>query len=126
MTFGESVSICLKKYFVFEGRASRSEYWWFQLIVTPSYLISTVFKNNISYFFLGITLFTLIPAISAGVRRLHDTNRSGFFLLIGFIGFIISVIMESYYDKKLYRQKQLNESFNNANKTNKREYKNTY
>jgi|LULM01.1.fsa_nt_gb phosphate/sulfate permease len=48
------------------------------------------------------------------------------FLLIGFIGFIISVIMESYYDKKLYRQKQLNESFNNANKTNKREYKNTY
>ena len=48
------------------------------------------------------------------------------FLLIGFIGFIISVIMESYYDKKLYRQKQLNESFNNANKTNKIEYKNTY
>ena len=48
------------------------------------------------------------------------------FILIGFIGFIISVIMESYYDKKLYRQKQLNESFNNANKTNKREYKNTY
>ena len=48
------------------------------------------------------------------------------FLLIGFIGFIISVIMESYYDKKLYRQKQLSESFNNANKTNKREYENTY
>ena len=48
------------------------------------------------------------------------------FLLIGFIGFIISVIMESYYDKKLYRQKQLTESFNNASKTNKREYKNTY
>ena len=88
MTFTESISVCLKKYFVFEGRASRSEYWWFQLIVTPSYFISTVFKNNISYFFLGITLFTLIPAISAGVRRLHDTNRSGFFLLIGFIPII--------------------------------------
>ena len=42
------------------------------------------------------------------------------FLLIGFIGFIISIIMESYYDKKLYRQKQLTESFNNAEKTNKR------
>ena len=88
MTFTEFISVCLKKYFVFEGRASRSEYWWFQLIVTPSYLISTVFENNISYFFLGITLFTLIPAISAGVRRLHDTNRSGFFLLIGFIPII--------------------------------------
>ena len=87
MTFNESVTTCLKKYFVFEGRASRSEYWWFQLIVTPSYLISTIIENEIGYFFLGITLFTLIPAISAGVRRLHDTNRSGFFLLISFIPF---------------------------------------
>ena len=42
------------------------------------------------------------------------------FLLIGFIGFIISIMMESYYDKKLYRQKQLTESFNNAEKTNER------
>ena len=93
MTFSESVTTCLKKYFVFEGRASRSEYWWFQLIVTPSYLISTIIENEIGYFFLGITLFTLIPAISAGVRRLHDTNRSGFFLLISFIPIIGSFIL---------------------------------
>ena len=93
MTFGESVSTCIKKYFVFKGRASRSEYWWFQLIVSPSYFISTVFENDIAYIFLGITLFTLIPAISAGVRRLHDTNRSGFFLLISFIPFIGGLIL---------------------------------
>ena len=93
MTFGESVSICIKKYFVFEGRASRSEYWWFQLIVTPSYFLSMVFNNELTYFFLGITLFCLIPAISAGVRRLHDTNRSGFFLLISFIPFIGGLIL---------------------------------
>ena len=93
MTFSESLSICLKKYFVFKGRASRSEYWWFQLIVTPSYFISTLFNNEISYLFLGITLFTLIPAISAGVRRLHDTNRSGFFLLISFIPFIGGIVL---------------------------------
>ena len=93
MTFGESVSTCLKKYFIFEGRASRSEYWWFQLIVTPSYFISTVLENEISYIFLGITIFTLIPAISAGVRRLHDTNRSGFFLLISLIPFIGGLVL---------------------------------
>ena len=93
MTFSESVSTCLKKYFVFQGRASRSEYWWFQLIVSPSYLISTILENEISYFFLGVTLFTLIPAISAGVRRLHDTNRSGFFLLISFIPFIGGLVL---------------------------------
>ena len=93
MTFGESISVCLKKYFVFEGRASRSEYWWFQLIVSPSYFISEVLDNEISFFFLGITLFTLIPAISAGVRRLHDTNKSGFFLLISFIPFIGGLVL---------------------------------
>ena len=93
MTFIESVSTCLKKYFVFEGRASRSEYWWFQLIVSPSYFISIILENEIGYFFLGITLFTLIPAISAGVRRLHDTNRSGFFLLISFIPFVGGLVL---------------------------------
>ena len=93
MNFSESINTCLKKYFVFEGRASRSEYWWFQLIVSPSYFISTYLENEISYFFLGITLITLIPAISAGARRLHDTNRSGFFLLISFIPFIGGIIL---------------------------------
>ena len=93
MNFSDSLITCLKKYFVFKGRASRSEYWWFQLIVTPSYFISTLFNNEISYLFLGITLFTFIPAISAGVRRLHDTNRSGFFLLISFIPFIGGIVL---------------------------------
>ena len=93
MNFTESLNTCLKKYFVFQGRASRSEYWWFQLIVSPSYFVSTILENEIGYFFLGITLFTLIPAISAGVRRLHDTNRSGFFLLISFIPIIGGLVL---------------------------------
>ena len=97
MTFGDSVSTCLKKYFVFEGRASRSEYWWFQLLFTSSYSISTifeiVFENDIAYIFLGITLFTFIPAISASIRRLHDTNRSGFFLLISLIPLIGGLVL---------------------------------
>ena len=53
----------------------------------------TILENEISYFFLGVTLFTLIPAISAGVRRLHDTNRSGFILLISFIPFIGGLVL---------------------------------
>ena len=97
MTFTESVSTCLKKYFVFKGRASRSEYWWFQLIFSPSYYISTFIQNELAYFFLGITLFTFIPAISAGVRRLHDTNRSGFFLLLSFIPFIGGIILLFFF-----------------------------
>ena len=96
MNFTESVSTCFKKYFVFEGRASRSEYWWFQLIVTPSFVLSEITESEsatISYLFLAITLFTFIPAVAAGVRRLHDTNRSGFYLLISFIPFIGGLIV---------------------------------
>lgn len=93
MNFSESLTICLKKYFVFQGRASRSEYWWFQLIFTPSYFISSYLENELSYFFLGICLFCFIPAISVGVRRLHDIDKSGFFLLISFIPFIGGFIL---------------------------------
>ena len=96
MTFTESVSVCFKKYFVFEGRASRSEYWWFQLIVAPSYVIFEITNSEsspVSFLFLVITLLTLIPAISAGVRRLHDTNKSGFYLLLSFIPFIGGLIV---------------------------------
>ena len=96
MTFTESVSVCFKKYFVFEGRASRSEYWWFQLIVAPAYIIFEITDSEsspVSFLFLVITLLTLIPAISAGVRRLHDTNKSGFYLLLSFIPFIGGLIV---------------------------------
>ena len=96
MTFTESVSVCFKKYFVFEGRASRSEYWWFQLIVAPAYIIFEITDSEsspVSFLFLVIALLTLIPAISAGVRRLHDTNKSGFYLLLSFIPFIGGLIV---------------------------------
>ena len=93
MSFSNAVKAYFLKWNDFRTRSSRSEYWWFQLIVSPSYFVSTILENEIGYFFLGITLFTLIPAISAGVRRLHDTNRSGFFLLISFIPFIGELIL---------------------------------
>lgn len=94
MTFSESISTCLKKYFVFEGRASRSEYWWFQLVVIPFYFISEiVVEGPASYFFLIIALFLLIPAIAAGVRRIHDVNKSGFYILLGLIPFIGGLIL---------------------------------
>ena len=47
-------------------------------------------------------------------------------LLIGFVGFIICEIRISQLDRQLFRQKQLDESFKNADKTNKREYNDTY
>ena len=94
MTFGESVSTCFKKYFVFQGRASKSEFWWFQLIWVVSYLLIIISNNQtISFICLGIIIIIAIPLLSVGVRRLHDTNKSGFYYLLSLIPFIGSLII---------------------------------
>ena len=68
--FGEAISICFKKYADFSGRARRSEYWWFMLFC---FLLSLVTCG------VGI-LAVLIPMYAVQVRRLHDTNRSGWWV----------------------------------------------
>lgn len=93
MNFLDSVSVCFKKYFIVKGRASRSEFWWFQLIWVVSYLFAILSNNNaISYFFFGILIIIAIPLITVGIRRLHDTNKSGFYFFFNFIPFIGALI----------------------------------
>jgi len=83
----------LKKYAVFEGRAHRSEYWYFvlfSLIVTVVLTICDAVIRNIMGITIGILgnlygLAVLIPSIAVGVRRLHDTNRSGWWMLLALV-----------------------------------------
>ena len=94
MTLGESISTCFKKYFVFEGRATKSEFWWFQLIWTASFILAFVFRSeSLSAFLLGIVVIIFIPLWAVGVRRLHDTGRSGFHYLWSAVPFIGSLIV---------------------------------
>jgi uncharacterized membrane protein YhaH (DUF805 family) len=89
MTFGQSIATCMGKYVDFNGRASRPEFWWFylftiliswaSLLVDQSGMLSGI-----------VNLAILLPVLSATVRRLHDTNRSGWWILIVFT--IIGVI----------------------------------
>ena len=92
MTFGESISICFKKYATFEGRASRSEYWWFFLFTVLGSAAAGIIGQAFSGLF---SLAVLLPSLAVGARRLHDTDRSGWFLLLWFIpliGWIVLVI----------------------------------
>ena len=73
MTFFESIKTCFSKYASFEGRASRSEYWWFYLAV---FLCCYIPGLNII-----ISVGTILPILAAGVRRLHDTNHCGWWIL---------------------------------------------
>jgi len=98
MTFGDSVATCLKKYFVVKGRASLSEFWWFQLIWVVAYLSIIVFSDNepIVFFSIGIIILIAIPLFTVGIRRLHDTNKSGLYMLWNFVPFIGGLIFIAF------------------------------
>jgi len=106
----------LKKYTVFEGRASRKEYWFFVLF---NILISTALgfvdwlTGNINPDTgLGIlsgiyALGVMIPGMAVSVRRLHDTGRSGWWLLITFVPVIGAVVF--FYFMVLDSNPEINE-----------------
>lgn len=98
MDFQTSVQTCFRKYAVFQGRAARSEYWWFALALFLVALAVTVLDEALGSADVLPALFaiaTFLPTLAVQVRRLHDINRSGWWVLLGLIpliGFIILVI----------------------------------
>ena len=88
MNFIESIKTCYKKFFDFNGRASKSEYWWFQLYGIIIYGLIFVFQGDLATLFSIIAIANSIPLWAAAVRRLHDTDKSGWFVLISFIPLI--------------------------------------
>jgi uncharacterized membrane protein YhaH (DUF805 family) len=90
MTFIDSISTCLKKYADFSGRASRSEYWWFTLFCNLVVTVLMLMNETLG----TITFFALLlPQITAGVRRLHDVEKTGWMLLVGLIPLIGALIV---------------------------------
>lgn len=86
MTFGQSISTCFRKYVKFEGRASRSEFWWWQLFVFLATFV-VVFVVTLMAEQMGeivgriMQLAFFLPNLAVGVRRCHDTNHSGWWIL---------------------------------------------
>jgi len=95
LNFVDAVSTCFRKYFNFKDRASRSEYWYFQILFFPIAIWSQFPSNTDSVLILQLILLfgTLIPTFSSGVRRLHDRDKSGWWILISFIPFVGSIIL---------------------------------
>ena len=88
MNFTQSIQTCYKKFFDFSGRASKSEYWWFWLYNIILYLLQFVFQGDLALLISLIVIANIIPSVAAGVRRIHDSNKSGWNLLIGLIPLI--------------------------------------
>jgi uncharacterized membrane protein YhaH (DUF805 family) len=82
MNFVESIQTCYKKFFDFSGRASRSEYWWFQLYYTIIYLLMFMFEGDLSLLLAILVIVNIIPAVACGARRIHDINKSGWWIAL--------------------------------------------
>ncbi len=96
----------LSKYADFSGRARRKEYWFFFLIniIVAGVLsfidgmLGTVIQDGQIGILSGIyALLVLIPGIAVAVRRLHDTNRSGLWVLIGLIPLIGAIVLIIFF-----------------------------
>ena len=116
MNFISSIKTCFKKYINFNGRASRSEFWYFTLLLVFGYFglliivnywndsnlfyeLSDSLYNSINYLiygmFYGLPIICLIPFVSVTIRRIHDIGQSGFVILIFFVGFFIAFLLKN-------------------------------
>ena len=94
LNFVSSIGSCLKKYAVFEGRASRSEFWPYFFIYMVGSFILDVSTEATQIPILGIitlivSLGGMLPMISVGCRRMHDINKSGWWQLIPIYNLIL-------------------------------------
>lgn len=95
----------LNRYALFEGRASRTEFWMYFLYTIIAGFVC-LFLDNIfnltindevyGWIYILYSLVTLLPTLAVHVRRFHDTNKSGWFILLGiipYVGWIIILIL---------------------------------
>lgn len=95
----------LKKTFDYSSRATRSEFWFFQLAIFLIMFVISLFMGDGSDTqdaLLIIAILAIIPTISATVRRLHDTGRSGWWILISFLPIIGVIVLLVFMIQKTH------------------------
>ena len=94
MNFQTAIEICIKKkYADFSGRASRSEFWFFYLFILIGSILTIIADVNMfshSFDTWGpvnsiYQLLVILPSLAVSARRLHDTNKSGWYILFSII-----------------------------------------
>lgn len=104
-TFDGAIRSAIQEHYCdFNGRASRSDYWWFVLFTL---ILSCIFSfigwfspkaSMIINVIVSLALF--LPSLGLGVRRLHDINRSGWWLLLGLLPVIGTIILIVWFCKE--------------------------
>ena len=92
----------IQKYADFSGRAPRAEYWWYALALVVAYFVMSILERivGLNDLVLGVygpltllvALGTIVPGLAVSVRRLHDTDRSAWWLLL-LVPYLVSVFL---------------------------------
>jgi uncharacterized membrane protein YhaH (DUF805 family) len=100
MSFTDAIQSGFSNYANFQGRALRSEYWFYVLGVFLASLVATLIDRLVlGYPVLGtiVSLGTIIPSLAVAARRLHDTDRSGWWQLLLFVPLIGAIVLIVWY-----------------------------
>ncbi|WP_433649132.1 DUF805 domain-containing protein [Micromonospora zamorensis] len=106
MSFIAAVKSVFSQYVGFTGRARRSEYWWFALFAVIVGIVAAIldsalgltFENGSTGFIgLVVNLALLLPTLAVAVRRLHDTDRTGWWVLIGLVPLVGAIVLIVFF-----------------------------
>jgi uncharacterized membrane protein YhaH (DUF805 family) len=104
MTMQEAVRSVLSKYATFEGRAARSEFWWWFLAIIIASIVAGLIDGllfpNMQLLSLLLGLAIIVPNLAVGARRLHDIDRTGWWLLIGLLPIIGTLVLLWFFIQK--------------------------
>ena len=97
MSFGDAIKTCFSKYIGFDGRARRSEFWYWTLFTILVDIVTRALDAAVGGMAISslVSLALLLPSIAVAIRRLHDSGRSGVWFLLIFaiiIGWIILIV----------------------------------
>ena len=106
MNFFESIKSCFIRYTDFSGRSMRSEYWNFTVFVSILYIVAELIDVKIAgvpyldYYGMGtatiiLTIVTVVPETAVSIRRLHDINKSSWWILLALT--VIGIIPLIYW-----------------------------
>lgn len=98
MDFAGAIKSGFGKYATFSGRAARSEYWYWTLFTVIIQIVAAILDGILDLTLLEtiLSFALLLPSLAVAVRRLHDIDRSGWWILIMFT--IIGIVLLIYWD----------------------------
>lgn len=104
VSFSQAVRMAFDSYCRFQGRSSRSEYWWWVLFVAILSFCIGIIEGILGFSMTAVqttsgilSLVLLLPGLGLSVRRLHDIGKSGWWVLLGFIPVVGAIILIIWY-----------------------------